>query len=471
MYKRSKGFGQWVSQSYDKVVQQTNVTGQLPGRLEQHSTMRHHLDFYKNVGVTAYYRNSSPISLKQRIHGAVAAVIKSHPILSAIPIDESTKNPYFARLPNVNLENCVEFFKRQRPYIGDCSDPELDGVLATQHNKNFKSLYGTRPVWRLVVLLNSEDETSFAACFIYHHSIGDGTSGKAFHKTFLDSVSSESAPLSSTIVPSFDGPLLPELEKLHPLPLSLTTLVKGFYHDTFSTPSQNLWSGGPISTPMVSQFRSLTILPVKSSDFAATCRREKTTVSATLQTLLAASLFKHLPEHYSQITSTMAISLRRWMPPPVTEDAMGNWVASLEAAHQRQAFSWDEARRCRQLITKFLAQDGKDTNTGLLRWLSDYKHHFVSKLGTKRAISFEISNIGTWPSRESTNVSGWEIGRVVFSQSESVTGGAIQLCIVSGGDGSMTLGYACQEGVVDDKLIEQVMEDMESQIKILSDSS
>lgn len=150
---------------------------------------------------------------------------------------------------------------------------------------------------------------------------------------------------------------------------------------------------------------------------------------------------------------------------------MGNWVSSIEAMHRSQVFSWDEARRCRQLITKFLAQEGKDTNTGLLRWLSDYKHHFTSKLGTKRAISFEVSNIGTWPSRESTDINGWEVGRMVFSQSESVTGGAIQLCVVSGGDGSMTLGYAWQEGVVDNKLIEQVMEDTQSQIRILLDTS
>ena len=434
--------------------------------------MRHHLGFYNSVGVTAYYRTRSPIPLKTRIFSAVATVIQAHPILSAIPIDEGSKSPYFARLKYVDLERCVHFIERRSLYEGGCLDLELDELIAAQHNKPFEISDGTCPFWRLEILLNRDDEASFAACFIYHHAIGDGASGKAFHRAFLDSILGvDCAPLSSTMVPFVDGPLLPALETLHPLPLSLMALVKALYLDTFSSVSQNLWSGGPVIVPLVSRFRSFSFLPKTTSRFTVVCRREGTTVTAALQTLLAAALFKFVPERYSELTGTVPVSLRRWMPPPVVEDSIGVWVASLEETYHKDGFSWEEVRRCRQMITKFLAQNGKDTNVGLLRWLNDYKSHFTSKIGTKRATSFEISNIGSWSSDETTNRNGCGVGRMVFSQSASVTGAAIEVCVISGCDGCMTLGCAWQEGVVEFQLVEQVMGDIQKQVELLSNTT
>jgi len=62
--------------------------------------------------------------------------------------------------------------------------------------------------------------------------------------------------------------------------------------------------------------------------------------------------------------------------------------------------------------------------------------------------------------RESLRKGGWSVGIAwVFSQSASVTGSAIEVCIVSGGDGSITIGYAWQEGVVESHLVQQLMGD------------
>ena len=431
--------------------------------------MRHHLGFYNNVGMTAYYHSPSSIPLRPRILSAVAAVIKMHPILSAIPVDESTKSPYFARLKSVDLGKCVHFVERRTRYEGGCIDPELDELIAAQHNKPFHILNDICPFWRLQILLNTEDETFFVACFVYHHALGDGASGKAFHKAFLNSVSgADCMPLLSTIVPSFDGPLLPALETLHPLPLSIMTLAKQLYQDTFSSVSPALWSGGPVTAPLIGHFLSLSIPSEATSRFVAACRRESVTVTVVLQTLMAAALSKLGPERFSELTCTVPVSLRRWMPPIVTENSMGVWIASLEEKYQKEEFSWDEARRSRQMITKFLAQNGNNTNVGLLRWLSDYKSHFTSKIGAKRTTSFEVSNVGTWSSKETANPNEWPVGRMVFSQSAAVTGAAIELCVVSGRDGSMTLGYAWQEGVVESRLVEQIVEEMQNQIELIS---
>ena len=419
--------------------------------------------------MTACYCNSIPGPLRPRIRFAVATVIKMQPILSAIPVDEGTKSPYFARLNSVDLEKCIDFVERENFYNGGYIDPELDGLIAAQHNKPFEYLDGTCPFWRLQILLNPEDEKSFTACFVYHHSLGDGASGKAFHKSFLSSISdTDFVPLSSTIVPSFGGPILPALETLHPLPLSFMTIVKELYNSIFTSASQGLWSGASITAPLVSQFRSLSIPLETTSQFLAACRREGATITTTLQSLMAASLFNCIPEFYSELTCAVPVSLRRWLPPPISEDSMGVWIASVEELYLRCDFSWGETRRSRQKITDFLARYGRDTNVALLRWLSDYKSHFTSKLGTKRGMSFEISNVGTWFSGENASLGGWKVGRMLFSQSASVTGAAIGVCVISGGDGSMTLGYTWQEGVVDGRTIEQIMEEMQNRIEIVS---
>lgn len=104
------------------------------GRLEQCSTARHHLKFYFNVAVAASYTLPEMFSLpvKDYIYRACEAVIKQHPTVSAIPVGEDTQEPYFVRLPEVDLDRSIIFQKRfhtfpegdekERRRIGDIAE-------------------------------------------------------------------------------------------------------------------------------------------------------------------------------------------------------------------------------------------------------------------------------------------------------------------------------------------------------------
>jgi len=76
-----------------------------------------------------------------------------------------------------------------------------------------------------VIAFDFNDEITFAACFIYQYAVGDGTSGKALRKSFGTGFISVIVRRSSTA----------RIREIHNLPLSLMTLVKGFYQNSFST--------------------------------------------------------------------------------------------------------------------------------------------------------------------------------------------------------------------------------------------
>ena len=151
---------------------------------------------------------STPIiPLKQSVFAALAAVIQKHPILSAIPVSEDSASPYFARLPSINLEEAVTFITRFTTPSG--RDVELDGILEDQHNTNFKSNYGLLPFWRLVIITLPGVENALTASFIFHHSLGDGTSGLIFQKDLHSFLSASLPSLQTHIIIPPKSPRFP----------------------------------------------------------------------------------------------------------------------------------------------------------------------------------------------------------------------------------------------------------------------
>jgi hypothetical protein len=61
------------------------------------------------------------------------------------------------------------------------TDTELDSILESGHNKRFPT---DLPFWRLIILSSAEVKNEFVAPFIFHHALGDGSSGIVFHKDF-----------------------------------------------------------------------------------------------------------------------------------------------------------------------------------------------------------------------------------------------------------------------------------------------
>ena len=452
------------------IIQSESDIG-LQGRLEQYSTARHQAGFYLNVAVTASYvlPDTFHLSLKHYVYHACESLIAEHPALSAIPAADDTQQPYFVRLPQIDLDRTVSFKVGE---LGGSSavtedgnpvpDPELQALLERQHNTPFSA---PDTYWRLCVLTDPSNPRRFTAAFVFHHALGDGTSGKAFHQTFLRAL--ESAATQSmepnSLIRSPSRPMLPNIEQIHPMPLSLWFLTKKIFQAKVYSPRHpGLWSGGKIQTEGSTLVRLVSFSRSLVTSLRKVCRGEETTITALLQTSLARSLFVHLPDHYTYLNCSGAISCRRWLPDEITDEVIGVYVTDLEESYTRTAtlgdagtdvFPWAEARRSRQTIQAALQRKGRDGGPNLLRYVSNFQQEICySKLGCERDKSYEVSNIGALSCEfgpEKPRIEG-----MVFSQCASVIGNAIGVSVVTGGDGCMVLAVTWQEGVVDTALVE-----------------
>ncbi|EXJ92615.1 hypothetical protein A1O3_01167 [Capronia epimyces CBS 606.96] len=503
------------------------------GRLERYSTARHDLRFYLNAAVTASYtlpdRCSPPLPLKHYIYEACRTVVGLHPILSAIPVDEHTPHPQFVRLPEINLDRCVSFHER-RPVVlepdpsvdataastslgwdarGDTgtgtgtdtdTDTDLDELLTTQHNMAFAPPH---PFWRLCVLTDAARPHCFTAAFVFHHAIGDGTSGMAFHRAFHQALSQAvsvspvsdqtgtgtgtgTGPATATaIIPSPSTALLPSVEALHAMPISIIHLVTILFKEkVWSRRDPGLWTGSKISVPLDNRVRHIAFAPSTTRGFIDACRTHGTTVTAALQTLVAGVLFSHLPAHtFTALKCAGAISMRRWLPGIIDDNSMGVFVQDLSEDYSRADFQtgrlpWAEAKRSRDTITHVLSLEGRNAGPNLLRYVNDYQQElFLSKVGKERQSSFEVSNLGafrrttqskTLESSRSQSGSGSgtdvEIGRMVFTQSANVAGSAFEVSVVSGEDGCLALGFSWQKGVVEAGLMDEVINGVQEEV-------
>ncbi|KAJ5698998.1 hypothetical protein N7462_001003 [Penicillium macrosclerotiorum] len=450
------------------------------GRLEQYSTARHQCGFYLNVAVSANYvlPDKYALPIKHYLYHACANLIAEHPVLSAIPAADDTQQPYFVRLPQINLDEVVSFQTRKSTFYraeDETTEPtedlELQALLEAQHNRPFTA---PNAYWRLCVLLDPENDRKFSTAFVFHHALGDGNSGKAFHHAFLQALCAGLTEEPKSLVEAPQTPLLPNLEALHSLPLSFMFLAKKLFQaKIYSSRDPGLWAGDKIQTAGQTRIRLVSFPKSLVTSLRSVCRQESTTITALLQTVVAQALFTHLPPSFSRLNCTGAISMRHWLPDIITDDSMGVYVQDLEESYSRSAalpangtFPWSETRRSRQTIETVLKRKGADGNVNLLKFVGDYQKELCfSKVGRDRDKSFEVSNVGVMHCEPSSGRPFLE--GMVFSQCASVIGNAVGVSVVTGGDGRLVLAISWQDTVVEDALVEGMIRSMRDVLTVL----
>ena len=391
-------------------------------------------------------------------------MIQQHPILSAIPVDEDSPTPYFARLPKINLEDAVVFTSRQKPFDGQSEDPELDSMLEKHHNTNFKAHYGSLPFWRLLILTDPKSENEFVASFIYHHALGDGASGIIFQKHFYLALMSAPLPLKSKIISPPTTALLLNLELLHPLPIPAPP----------SSTSSNPWTAGPIQVPMRTVIQTLIIPKDLTSQFLHTCRAHSTTLTSTLSVLVARALVEVLPLNARKFKGTIPVNIRRFLPRDiVTDDDMGVWIDTMPIYYCRENLSvetlWKEAQRTRDVISTYLASSGQPSseqlmNVARMKQRGDMREVFLSMVGQERDSTFEVSNLGVVKADEAGS-GAWKMGGFGFSRSAFAAGAVFSIGVITGCDGCLNLGFSWQEGVMERKAMRRIVEGVRAEIE------
>lgn len=382
----------------------------------------------------------------------MAELISIHPILSAVPVATDTQNPRFARLAQIVLSDAVTFVRDDAYCEGASWETRLNEVLEAEHNRPFDNKKGL-PFWRICVLECSETPLNFTLVLIFHHSLMDTQSALSLHAEIESRMTrATNTDRVYNILESPSTPLLPPIEILHSLPVSQTFLQS---QQRPFEPSINSWTGGPQSLPVRSRFSLLFFSARETSNLVDRAKREQTTLTAAVQTMVAASVFSALPQNYFTLQADCAISLRRFLPEPITDTSLGCYVGSLSMMYTRApSLDWGEARRTRKIIEDTLAKEGSDMPVGYLRHVPSLHDWMWEKIGSARMSAFELSNVGKIaPAREQT---AFGIEAMAFSQSSSACSAAIKVSAVTGRDGRLALGFTWQEGIVKPSMIESI---------------
>lgn len=471
-------------------AQRILLTNMPAGPLEKYQIACHDAGFYNSVGITATHTMpDNPSLLKPQVYAACATLIAEYPILSAIPIRKNKRSGYFVQLPEIDLLKTVSFLTRKatRRTYGHRRDEELDNILEAQHNLSFtpSSVSDISTFWRLLIILDPEDQSIFDVAFIYHHAIGDGRSGLVFHKAFATALaSSGGTPLCvPTEVTPPKRPIPPAMESLLKIPMSPAYILKELFFSIFPKQNRGVWLGSlvPTSIPPKSRYRSIVFSKNTTDRLVILCRQRNTTMSAVLQTQLAKTLFDLLPPSFRKVVCEGAASARRWIQSEtVNDDSIGCFVAVYSDTYSRTRFSenefpWDIAQWSRENIAKFIATRGRNSRAGLLRFVPDIFRTIRSHVGKPRNCSFGISNIGVVSSKGQTldNISesgnsAVRMGRVVFSQSGSYHASPFEICVVTGSDGCMTVGFAWPDAGLEEELLFRIMDSFKHDLEHLA---
>lgn len=459
----------------------------VSGHLETFEAVRYARGLFSNVAMSAAYSN--PVSrkdLRLLIFRAVARVIARHAALSTVFVDahDPSKKPSYARLAKFDLQDCIVFETRQsnREPGSEEANEELDDLLERYHNTRFDERWGELPLWRLVILHKPGDETRFSACFVWQHAIGDGHTGPSFHRSFQAELSTLSAlPSSSetqdlkTMVCCPQIALPPSLESIHKLPLSPRYLLKMAWQDKFPNNSKALWLGGSITAPTRSRFRSFTFTAETTRGLLSVCRAHLVTVTAVIHALISLAIFNNLPPNKSQLKSSIAINLRPWISlDALKQDEMGNFVSMTYLNHKRPeslgSISWPEAQRIKKLLDIEVKLGGKNASTGCLRWVGNMHNYFASKTGQPRDATYCLTNLGVFHPQQKGH-SHWAIQDMVFSESFDAAREAMDVTMITGEDGCLTLGLIWGDGVVDEKLMLAIFKKLQSLILATAEHS
>jgi hypothetical protein len=228
-------------------------------------------------------------------------------------------------------------------------------------------------------------------------------------------------------------------------------------------------------------------------------------VTGLLQALLLVSLASHIPPRdATAFTGDTPLDLRRHMPAHsgleprrtigVSVSVMAHEfdahlvrkirevVASTGSADDRPTQTlvdiiWQCAARVRGEIRKRLDAGLKNDVVGLMKLVPDWRAQHRTDTTKPRSHSFVVTNLGALDGAgrkadaEDSRSNSWRIEHSVFAISAEVGGAAFQVAPISVKDKALCVSCSWQDCIVDVKLAEALVADLERWLRFLGSSS
>lgn len=450
------------------------------GMLERFHITRRELGLDACVIVCATYSSAAGSKLDgPTVLRALKKVVLDHAAL-CVRIDiRPAEVPRFVRLPTIDLKNIVAFT--------EVSEQPLEELIRDQGARAFDTK-SELPLWRLLV---QAEET---VIFVYHHAIGDGLSGIAFHRAFrtaLNEVSEGDGPLDTVVSTQPGMSLVPPVEQLVDVTVSWKKFLQTIY-DTFAPmrwkSAYVTWTGNPIATVpnLKANVRLRKIDADTANALLSLCREHECTFTTFLHTLGILVLSHLITQRYPQVFGkehtrfavSIPVSARRFTG--VSDLSIAEQISGYSTnpcidrfiekyPPTRETFPWTTSAKLR----KSIQHDLKDTLQligimGYMATLGIWEKYLLGQLGQKRGHTLELSNVGAMPrenSDEAARAAKWEADDVYFAQNNVVLGPAIAITVAGSPSGSIQIGYTWGSEVVDDALVESFIEELHGGIE------
>ncbi|CAM1507544.1 Fc.00g071850.m01.CDS01 [Cosmosporella sp. VM-42] len=453
--------------------------------IELFSSTRQHLGIYRCVTITCRHQlpNSLPLSTTSHpIFPALARVVSFHPMLRVGILGQDTNTATFSHIPQIDLRKHVEF--RNVPGGEGYEDgiAEIQGWCDDQLWQDVE----TRPPWRVIVVTPGGSEEGFEdIVFAFHHSLMDGTSGKAFHEHLLEAFNAlpSQPPSEPTYILSFPtAPILPESQDdvipfRNSYAFLLQTLWSEFGPWLLKPAKAIIWGGELIdyTHPHHTRVKPVDIPAGVVGSLIKECRAHNSSVTGLLHALCLASFAKRvdIPKGVGLDSST-PIALRPYMSPtanPETKDTLRVLISSMSHAHPPSTITafrapsadinnliWQTAQRIKNDLRNRTAALPADDIVSMTKYITNWFEHWKNHDGTARATTWEVSNIGAVDM--AAGESERRITRVLFTNGAMIAGPAVGVSVASVKGGVLTCGISWNEGVVSDELIEGLAEDL-----------
>jgi hypothetical protein len=387
------------------------------------------------------------------------------------------------------MSKCIDY------RVLDSPNPEeyeksLIETVEHQHGELWPDLH-CRPGWKLIVVQGKHTWKVFDAVFAFHHAIADGLSGMVLHRSLMKALN-DSAPVGTYqhILRLPDSiRLLPPMEEMIYFKISWWYLFSTIWNQLLKPKwlfpdSSPPWSGEICSPTSVQNYRSrvklISIPAIQVNTILNACREQKTTLTGLLHGLFVTSLVSRVPSATS-FTSVTPFSTRYLSGLSSTEE-----MAAQYAGHTSKytpdiisAIRWssDPAQITEQVweIAKsfkaeMAAETAKMPNNnliGMIPYISSFHNMFLSKMGKSRDDTYEVSNVGSLKNEDEK--AQWKFGRVIFTQSGNATGAAFSVNVASVVGGLLTISVTWLEGVIEEKLVGEVVEDVQYALRCIAD--
>jgi len=292
-----------------------------PGPNERRVIVREHAGYYNALVVGAIYHfDPTKVNLvsTRTCTSALQHCVEQHPPLSAIVKRAETEAPVYTCVLELDLRNHIQILaaSRSTDTMGDME--QIESSLPTILDTKWPDLI---PSWKIIVLPLMKDEPGLERCsrcfvaFSYSHSLGDGISGLAFHRTFLAALQGKANPernKDSLHFPSSSHAFPTPFDTPERLPISWSFLLAPFlgvylpkfiastlgFRAAASSITRGTWTATPAFYQPETYRTGLKLLEIdaqKLENAVKLCRQGNAKLTALIHQLIVRALSHCLP--------------------------------------------------------------------------------------------------------------------------------------------------------------------------------